>query len=156
MIPGYTGTTFLIPVKLCMMYLWMAKKEIELLNDGGYKYSCLLTPGLESRPESTLINMGRNDNDRLIHFSSSQRSGSIVVSALTSVDLPWSTCPAVAMTYIYSACSCARRIAAASFSSSLAGMQRISIKHWPLCTRGNTAGRPCRSSGAKDSSRATA
>lgn len=74
MIPGYTGTTFLIPVKLCMMYLWMAKKEIELLNDGGYKYSCLLTPGLESRPESTLINMGRNDNDRLIHFSSSQRS----------------------------------------------------------------------------------
>lgn len=74
MIPGYTGTTFLIPVKLCMMYLWVAKKEIELLNDGGYKYSCLLTPGLESRPESTLINMGRNDNDRLIHFSSSQRS----------------------------------------------------------------------------------
>ena len=89
-------------------------------------------------------------------FSSSQRSGSIVVSALTSVDLPWSTCPAVAITYIYSACSCARRIAAASFSSSLAGMHRISIKHWPLCTRGNTAGRPCRSSGAKDSSRATA
>lgn len=74
MIPGYTGTTFLIPIKLCMMYLWIAKKEIELLNDAGYKYSCLLTPGLESRPESTLINMGRNDNDRLIHFSSSQRS----------------------------------------------------------------------------------
>lgn len=74
MIPGYTGTTFLIPVKLCMMYLWMAKKEIEILNDAEYKYSCLLTPGLESRPESTLINMGRKDDDRLIHFSSSQRS----------------------------------------------------------------------------------
>src|SRR3984957_14901090 len=32
--------------------------------------------------------------------SSAHRSGSIPVSARTSVDLPWSTCPAVATTYI--------------------------------------------------------
>src|SRR3984885_8720813 len=32
--------------------------------------------------------------------SSAQRSGSIPVSARTSVDFPWSTCPAVATTYI--------------------------------------------------------
>ena len=72
--PGYTGTTFLIPVKLCLMYLWVVQKEIVVLNDADHMYSCLLTPGLESRPETTLINMGLSEKDRLIHFSSSQRS----------------------------------------------------------------------------------
>ena len=32
-------------------------------------------------------------------FSSCKRSGSMPVNALISVDLPWSTCPAVPMTY---------------------------------------------------------
>ena len=64
----------MIPVKLCLMYLWVVQKEIVVLNDADHMYSCLLTPGLESRPETTFINMGLSEKDRLIHFSSSQRS----------------------------------------------------------------------------------
>lgn len=74
MIPGYSGTTFSIPVKLCLIYMWIIQKVIGLLNDAGYKYACLLTPELETRPATTLINMGLSSDDRLIRFSSSQRS----------------------------------------------------------------------------------
>ncbi len=55
--------------------------------------------------------------------SSAQRSGSIPVSARTSVDLPWSTCPAVATTYISrpsapraGGCGCGRRRASRGHS----------------------------------------
>ena len=51
--------------------------------------------------------------------SSAHRSGSMPVSARTSVDLPWSTCPAVARTCISPAARRARPCAAAS--SSLVG-----------------------------------
>lgn len=74
MIPGYSGTTFSIPVKLCLMYSWIIRQVINLLNDANYKYACLLSPELETRPATTLINMGLFADDRLIRFSSSQRS----------------------------------------------------------------------------------
>lgn len=74
MIPGYSGSTYSIPVKLCLMYSWVIGKVISILNDAEYKYACLLTPELETRPVTTLINMGMFEDDRLIRFSSSQRS----------------------------------------------------------------------------------
>lgn len=74
MIPGYSGSTYSIPVKLCLMYSWVIRKVISILNDADYKYACLLTPELETRPVTTLINMGMFEDDRLIRFSSSQRS----------------------------------------------------------------------------------
>lgn len=74
MIPGYSGSTYSIPVKLCLMYSWIIQKVITILNDTHYSYACLLTPELEARPVTTLINMGMFEDDRLIRFSSSQRS----------------------------------------------------------------------------------
>lgn len=74
MIPGYSGSTYSIPVKLCLMYSWIIQKVITILNDTDYRYACMLTPELETRPVTTLINMGMFENDRLIRFSSSQRS----------------------------------------------------------------------------------
>lgn len=74
MIPGYSGSTYSIPVKLCLMYSWIIQKVIAILNDTDYNYACLLTPELEARPLTTLINMGMFEDDRLIRFSSSQRS----------------------------------------------------------------------------------
>lgn len=74
MIPGYSGNTYSIPVKLCLLYSWIIRKVITVLNDADYQYACLLTPELETRPVTTLINMGMFEDDRLIRFSSSQRS----------------------------------------------------------------------------------
>lgn len=76
MVPGYSGTTFSIPIKLCLMYSSIIKKVIDLLNDNDdAHYACLLTPELETRPVTTLINIGDpTSEDKLIRFSSSQRS----------------------------------------------------------------------------------
>jgi hypothetical protein len=65
------------------------------------KRSC---PGTSTTPISRPDGSGSHANPRSIvsprRFSSAKRSGSIPVSRLTSVDLPWSTCPAVPMTCI--------------------------------------------------------
>lgn len=74
MIPGYSGTTFSIPIKLCLIYSWIIRKVICILNDTDNKYACLLSPELETRPVTTLINTGLPTEDRLIRFLSSQRS----------------------------------------------------------------------------------
>lgn len=74
MVPGYSGTSFSIPIKLCLAYLWLADKVIRLLNDKDYEYNCFITPEMESCPVTTLIDMGMPGKDRLICFCSSQRS----------------------------------------------------------------------------------
>lgn len=74
MVPGYSGTSYSIPIKNCLLYLGVAEYVIKLLNDKEYKYNCLLTPEMESRPKTSLINIGASNEDRLIHFSASQRS----------------------------------------------------------------------------------
>lgn len=74
MVPGYSGTTYSIPVKLCLVYLDIISNVITILNDADHKYSCLLRPELETRPTTTLINVIPSADDRQILFSSSQRS----------------------------------------------------------------------------------
>lgn len=76
MVPGYTGTTFALPVKLCLMYLWFINRIIMVLNDGKepYEYKCLLSPEMESKPTTSLICLGLPHGDRLICVRLSQRS----------------------------------------------------------------------------------
>lgn len=75
MIPGYSGTTFSIPSKLSLLYCWLCGKIINILNDSGrYKYQCLLTPVMESKPGTDLISFGLGHGDRLIRVKLSQRS----------------------------------------------------------------------------------
>lgn len=60
MVPGYTGTTFSIPIKLCLLYMWMLEKEKKLLNDNqGAEYQCLLSPVMESIPATGLVYPGQ-------------------------------------------------------------------------------------------------
>lgn len=81
MIPGYTGTVFSIPIKLCLLYQWFIHQIIDLLNDSHRKdngkpflYQCLFTPEMESRPTTDIISMGLPHGDRLIRVKLSQRS----------------------------------------------------------------------------------
>ncbi len=50
-----------------------------------------------SMPDGNVANAKPKSMVRPRAFSSGKRSGSVPVSASTSDDLPWSTCPAVAM-----------------------------------------------------------
>ncbi len=76
MIPGYSGTTFAIPIKLCLLYAGFVKDIIELINDSKdhYRYECLLVPVVESTPQTDIISMGLPQGDRLISMRLSQRS----------------------------------------------------------------------------------
>ena len=76
MIPGYSGTTFSIPVKLSLLYSWLCNQVIKILNDSTrkYKYQCLLTPVMESKPGTDPISFGLGHGDRLVRVKLSQRS----------------------------------------------------------------------------------
>lgn len=74
MVPGYSGTSYSIPIKLCLLYLRVGEQLIRLLNEKDYQYICLLSPEMESRPATSLINMGLDRDKRLIRFCCSQRS----------------------------------------------------------------------------------
>lgn len=76
MVPGYCGTTYELPVKLCLFYEWFICEIITILNDSreNYKYQCLLVPGMESKPSTELISMGLPHGNRLICLRLSQRS----------------------------------------------------------------------------------
>lgn len=74
MIPGYSGTSFAIPIKLKLFYSWFTYKVIELLNDSEKKYSCIIVPVMESRPVTSMIGVELRNNEKLIHIRLSQRS----------------------------------------------------------------------------------
>lgn len=75
MAPGYSGTSYSIPIKLCLFYLGIADYLIRILNDrGNYKYVCFITPEMEFRPMTELIHMGQDEPDRLICFHAPQRA----------------------------------------------------------------------------------
>lgn len=76
MVPGYAGTTFALPIKLCLLYLGFINKIMVILNDsnGKYEYKCLLSPEMESKPTTDLICLGLPHGDRLICVKLSQRS----------------------------------------------------------------------------------
>ncbi|HJD45212.1 MAG TPA: hypothetical protein H9909_00070 [Candidatus Mediterraneibacter norfolkensis] len=74
MVPGYSGTSFSIPIKLNLMYLWFIGKVTDVLNDSSHKYCCILAPEIESRPITNIISFGLPERDRLILVRLSQRS----------------------------------------------------------------------------------
>lgn len=74
MIPGYCGTSFSIPVKLSLMYLWFIDKTSEILNDSEYEYHCILVPEMESTPMTKILNVDYSDRNRLICVKFSQRT----------------------------------------------------------------------------------
>lgn len=74
MIPGYSGTSFAIPIKLHLFYLWFVYTVIDLLNDCGKLHGCIVVPMMESRPDTRFIGMEFNNDEKLIHIRLSQRS----------------------------------------------------------------------------------
>lgn len=73
MVPGYSGTAFSIPIKLNLLFLWLSRKLTQILNDSDHKYECILTPVMESKPITHLIEFNTMDQDRLIAIKVSQR-----------------------------------------------------------------------------------
>lgn len=74
MIPGYSGTSFSIPTKLSLFYLWYLDKISEILNDEEYEYQFFLTPVMETSPFTSTIDFGLPVGSRLIAARVSQRS----------------------------------------------------------------------------------
>lgn len=74
MIPGYSGTSFSIPTKLSLFYLWYLEKISEILKDDEYQYQFFLTPVMETRPYTNTIDFGLPVGNRLISVKISQRS----------------------------------------------------------------------------------
>lgn len=74
MIPGYSGTSFSIPIKLSMFYSWYIEQVKNILNDANRKYSCIIKPVMESRPITNVIHIESKDNDMLICVQLAQHS----------------------------------------------------------------------------------
>lgn len=76
MIPGCSGTTFSIPVKLSLLYSWFCSRVINILNDSkeNYEYQCLITPAMEAKPGTEPIGFGLGHGNRLVQVKLSQRS----------------------------------------------------------------------------------
>ncbi len=74
MVPGCSGTSFSIPTRLSMFYLWYLSTISEILNDSTNKYRFYLTPAMESKPYTYLAEFGLPAGDRLICIKLSQRS----------------------------------------------------------------------------------
>lgn len=73
MIPGYSGTSFSIPIKLSLFYMWFTDVISRILNDNQRQYSCILTPVMEAKPETGIIDFDRADQDKIICVKLSQR-----------------------------------------------------------------------------------
>lgn len=73
MIPGYSGTAFSIPIKCSLFYMWFAKSIAEILNDNQRQYSCILTPGMESKAITCMIAVDEQDDDKIVCLRLSQR-----------------------------------------------------------------------------------
>ncbi len=74
MIPGYCGTSFSIPIRLQLFFLWYIREVIGLLNDNTRKFACIMTPVMESRPITEIIEMKPDGSENLISVRFSQRA----------------------------------------------------------------------------------
>lgn len=74
MVPGCSGTSYSIPTRLSMFYLWFLEKILFVLNDSDYKYAFYLTPVMESKPYTQLEDFSFSTLNRLICIKVSQRS----------------------------------------------------------------------------------
>lgn len=74
MLPGCSGTSYSIPTKLNMFYLYILQQIVDILNDSSNEYAFFLASVMESKPYTHLINFNFLPGDRLISINLSQRS----------------------------------------------------------------------------------
>lgn len=74
MVPGYSGTSFSIPVKLNMVFLWFTDCVARILGNRGRKYQCILVPTMEAKPATHWIKMEQAANSFLVCVKTSQRT----------------------------------------------------------------------------------
>lgn len=73
MIPGYSGSSFSIPIKLNLLYLWFIQRIIHALNDSSNEYTSILIPVSESKPMTSIKPLDEKERNRLIRVKISQR-----------------------------------------------------------------------------------
>ena len=74
MIPGYSGTSFSIPIKLNMIFLWLTDCIARIFENEQRKYRCILVPTMESTPRTKRIQIERQTDDFLVYVKISQRT----------------------------------------------------------------------------------
>lgn len=74
MIPGNSGTSFSIPIKLNLMFLWFTECVVQLLGEKKDKYKCILVPTMESRPITKRLQFSKKEKNFLICVRISQRT----------------------------------------------------------------------------------
>lgn len=74
MIPGNSGTSFSIPIKLNLMFLWFTECVVQLLGEDKEKYKCILVPTIESKPITKRLRFFENEKRFLICVKISQRT----------------------------------------------------------------------------------
>lgn len=74
MVPGYSGTSFSIPIKLNMLFLWFTDCVARLLGNSGRKYRCILIPTMEATPVTHSMKLEKNPQSFLVCAKISQRS----------------------------------------------------------------------------------
>lgn len=73
MIPGYSGTSFSIPIKLNMLFLWFTDCIAQLWESDKRQYQCILVPTMESKPETRLLQFSNEETNFLVCVKVSQR-----------------------------------------------------------------------------------
>lgn len=74
MVPGYSGTSFSIPIKLNMLFLWFTDCVARLLGISGRKYRCILIPTMEATPVTHWMKLEKKPQSFLVCAKISQRS----------------------------------------------------------------------------------
>ena len=74
MVPGYSGTSFSIPVKLNMVFLWFTDCVARLLGNEGRNYQCILVPAMETKPATHWLKLEKEQKSFLVSVKTSQRT----------------------------------------------------------------------------------
>jgi hypothetical protein len=74
MIPGYSGTSFSIPIKMNMLFWWFTDSVAQIFGKPNRKYRCIIFPDMESRPETKRIQFKKEEDDFLVCVRISQRT----------------------------------------------------------------------------------
>lgn len=74
MIPGYSGTSFSIPIKLNLMFLWLTDGVARLFGRTNRKYQCIIVPTMESKPLTKRIKIEQCPENFLVCVKISQRT----------------------------------------------------------------------------------
>lgn len=74
MVPGYSGTSFSIPIKLNLVFLWFTDCIARLLGNKRRKYRCILVPTMEATPKTQWMKLEKETESFLVCAKISQRT----------------------------------------------------------------------------------